>query len=308
MAKKRKNDDNEKPRDGDDSEAPQGGTEGPGIDPERREFIAELKKEILGDLLTTAEVAEILDVHPRTVGEYIRDGRLLATQIGGSWRISVEHLKRFIQGESLREPRGSLPADLEEFAQVIRERGKAVLKEGVERAFPEVVELGGKSRRRRGRPSSMFERFTDQARRVIVLAQAEARQLHHNYIGTEHLLLGLLGDEGVAAQALERLEVDFDTVRSKVAEMVGEGTHASTGHLPFTPRSKKVLEMSLREGLQMGHNYVGTEHILLGLIREGEGIAAQVLVDMDLPLGEVRAEVMKILGEGGAEPRRKKAE
>ena len=125
---------------------------------------------------------------------------------------------------------------------------------------------------------TMFERFTDRARRVVVLAQEEARMLNHNYIGTEHILLGLVREgEGVAAKALEAMDISLNGVREQVQEIIGEGSHAPSGHIPFTPRAKKVLELSLREALQLGHNYIGTEHILLGLIREGEGVAAQVL-------------------------------
>ena len=124
----------------------------------------------------------------------------------------------------------------------------------------------------------MFERFTDRARRVVVLAQDEAKALNHNYIGTEHLLLGLISEgEGVAAKALESLDISLEAVRAQVEEIIGHGTSTPTGHIPFTPRAKKVLELSLREALQMNHSYIGTEHILLGLIREGEGVAAQVL-------------------------------
>ena len=116
----------------------------------------------------------------------------------------------------------------------------------------------------------MFERFTDRARRVVVLAQEEARLLNHNYIGTEHILLGLIHEgEGVAARGLESLGINLEAVRSQVVEIIGQGSQAPSGHIPFTPRAKKVLELSLREALQLGHNYIGTEHILLGLIREG---------------------------------------
>ena len=124
----------------------------------------------------------------------------------------------------------------------------------------------------------MFERFTDRARRVVVLAQDEARRLDHDYIGTEHLLLGLLHEgQGVAAQALDGLGVDLAEVRRRVEEIIGRGQHAPSGHIPFTPRAKKVLELSLREALDLGHDYIGTEHILLGIVREGQGVAAQVL-------------------------------
>ena len=132
---------------------------------------------------------------------------------------------------------------------------------------------------------TMFERFTDRARRVVVLAQEEARLLNHNYIGTEHILLGLIHEgEGVAAKALESLGISLEAVRSQVEEIIGQGGSSPSGHIPFTPRAKKVLELSLREALQLGHNYIGTEHILLGLIREGEGVAAQVLVKLGADL------------------------
>ena len=150
----------------------------------------------------------------------------------------------------------------------------------------------------------MFERFTDRARRVVVLAQEEARMLNHNYIGTEHILLGLIHEgEGVAAKALESLNISLDAVRQQVEEMIGQGQQAPSGHIPFTPRAKKVLELSLREALQLGHNYIGTEHILLGLIREGEGVAAQVLVKLGADLNKVRQQVIQLLsGYQGKEP------
>ena len=142
----------------------------------------------------------------------------------------------------------------------------------------------------------MFERFTDRARRVVVLAQEEARLLNHNYIGTEHILLGLIHEgEGVAAKALESLGISLEAVRAQVEEIIGHGGQAPSGHIPFTPRAKKVLELSLREALQLGHNYIGTEHILLGLIREGEGVAAQVLVKLGADLSRVRQQVIQLL-------------
>src|SRR6266481_3576457 len=150
----------------------------------------------------------------------------------------------------------------------------------------------------------MFERFTDRARRVVVLAQEEARLLNHNYIGTEHILLGLIHEgEGVAAKALESLGISLEAVRAQVEEIIGHGGQAPSGHIPFTPRAKKVLELSLREALQLGHNYIGTEHILLGLIREGEGVAAQVVVKLGADLNRVRQQVIQLLhGYQGKEP------
>jgi ATP-dependent Clp protease ATP-binding subunit ClpC len=149
--------------------------------------------------------------------------------------------------------------------------------------------------RSKGAPP-MFERFTDRARRVVVLAQEEARMLNHNYIGTEHILLGLIHEgEGVAAKGLEALGISLEGVRAQVEEIIGQGQQAPSGHIPFTPRAKKVLELSLREALQLGHNYIGTEHILLGLIREGEGVAAQVLVKLGADLNRVRQQVIQLL-------------
>ncbi|MEV7230546.1 Clp protease N-terminal domain-containing protein, partial [Polymorphospora sp. NPDC051019] len=146
----------------------------------------------------------------------------------------------------------------------------------------------------------MFERFTDRARRVVVLAQEEARMLNHNYIGTEHILLGLIHEGGgVAAKALQGLGISLEGVRHQIEEIIGQGQQSPSGHIPFTPRAKKVLELSLREALQLGHNHIGTEHILLGLIREGEGVAAQVLVKLGGDFNRVRDQVTKLLsGEG----------
>ena len=153
----------------------------------------------------------------------------------------------------------------------------------------------------------MFERFTDRARRVIVLAQEEARMLNHNYIGTEHILLGLIQEgEGVAAKALESMGISLEDVRGEVEAIIGHGTQPHNGHIPFTPRAKKVLELSLREGLQMGHKYIGTEFLLLGLIREGEGVAAQVLTKLGADLPRVRQQVIQLLsgyeGNQGEKP------
>jgi hypothetical protein len=149
----------------------------------------------------------------------------------------------------------------------------------------------------------MFERFTDKARRVVVLAQEEARLLDHGHIGTEHILLGLVHEgEGVGAKALESLGVSLEGIRTRVLEIVPQGEDPPTGHIPFTPRAKKVLELSLREALQFGHNYIGTEHILLGLVREGEGVGAQVLGSMGADLPRVREQVVQLLASSGGVP------
>ena len=142
----------------------------------------------------------------------------------------------------------------------------------------------------------MFERFTDRARRVVVLAQDEARNLNHNYIGTEHLLLGLITEgEGVAAKALDMMNIERDQVREAVIDIIGEGEKPVEGHIPFTPRAKRIFELSLREALQLGHNYIGTEHLLLGLLKEGEGVAAQVLTKLGADLSQVRQAVIQLL-------------
>ena len=150
----------------------------------------------------------------------------------------------------------------------------------------------------------MFERFTDRARRVVVLAQEEARMLGHNYTGTEHILLGLVHEgEGVAAKALASLGISLEAVRQQVREIIGQGQQAPSGHIPFTPRAKRVLELSLREARQLGHTYIGSEHILLGLIREGEGVAVQVLVKLGADLNRLRQQVIQLLhGYQGKEP------
>ena len=162
----------------------------------------------------------------------------------------------------------------------------------------------------------MFERFTERARQVVVLAQDEARALKHNYIGTEHILLGLLREEeGLAARVLESLDITVEEVRAQVARIVGQGDEVTTGQIPFTPRAKKVLELALREALSLGHNYIGTEHILLGLVRENEGVAARILLDFDADAEKIRNEIIRMLsgpgrrqqGSGGGPARRRRA-
>src|SRR5438128_3388442 len=146
----------------------------------------------------------------------------------------------------------------------------------------------------------MFERFTERARQVVVLAQDEARALRHNYIGTEHLLLGLIREEeGLAARVLGSLQVTLDDAREQVARIVGPGDEVTSGQMPLTPRAKKVLELSLREALSLGHNYIGTEHILLGLVRENEGVAARILLDFDADAEMVRNTIIRMLSGPG---------
>jgi ATP-dependent Clp protease ATP-binding subunit ClpA len=146
----------------------------------------------------------------------------------------------------------------------------------------------------------MFERFTERARQVVVLAQDEAKRCRHNYIGSEHLLLGLLREEeGLASRVLESLGVELEEVRSKVNQYVGKGDEITTGQIPMTPRAKRILELSLREALSLGHNYIGTEHLLLGLVRENEGVAARVLLDFDADAQKIRGEILRLLSGPG---------
>src|SRR5947208_15659154 len=146
----------------------------------------------------------------------------------------------------------------------------------------------------------VFVGFKDRARQAAVLAQDEARALKHNYIGTEHILLGLLRDEeGLAGRVLESLEITVEEVRAQVARIVGQGDEVTTGQIPFTPRAKKVLELALREALSLGHNYIGTEHILLGLVRENEGVAARILLDFDADAEKIRNEIIRMLSGPG---------
>src|SRR4026207_1630594 len=147
----------------------------------------------------------------------------------------------------------------------------------------------------------MFERFTERARQVVVLAQEEARTLKHNYIGTEHILLGLLREEeGLAARVLESLDITVERVRAQVVRIVGSGEEVTSGQIPFTPRAKKGPELALREALSLGHNYIGTEHILLGLVRENEGVAARILLDFDADSEKVRTEVIRMRSGPGS--------
>jgi ATP-dependent Clp protease ATP-binding subunit ClpC len=155
------------------------------------------------------------------------------------------------------------------------------------------------------RRQAMFQRFTDRARRVVVLAQEEARMRNHSFIGTEHILLALIDEgDGTGVKALESLGISLDAVRQQVEEIIGQGQHAPSGHIPFTPRAKKVLELSLRESVQLGHDYIGTEHILLGLIREGDGVAAQVLVKLGADLDRVRQQVIQLISTYKEQPDR----
>src|ERR1700749_3664544 len=171
-----------------------------------------------------------------------------------------------------------------------------------DKASPSSIREFSRVRPRRG--FHLFERFTERARQVVVLAQEEARTLKHNYIGTEHILLGLLREEeGLAARVLESLDITVERVRAQVVRIDGSGEEVTSGQIPFTPRAKKVLELALREALSLGHNYIGTEHILLGLVRENEGVAARILLDFDADSEKIRNEVIRMLSGPGSRQR-----
>lgn len=248
-----------------EAEQPQEQDIGAAVTPEeheaRRERIRRLKQELVGDLLTTAEVAEILEVHPRTVGEYVRDGRLSAINLGGGWKVTEHELRRFVQ----------------DLTKLSVDQGEA--------------------RPKGGQSGGMFANFTQKARKIIVAAQRNAREMNHNYIGTEHLLLGLLEDEGVASMVLIEMGLDFGKAKAGVLSYVKAGEAGPIeGHIPFTPRAKSVLELALKEALARGNRYVASEHLLLGLIGEAAGIGAKVVEDATSGLVAVRERVETVLG------------
>jgi len=219
-----------------------------------KDRVRRLKEELFGELLSTAEVAEILEVHPRTVGDYIREGRLHAIQIGGGWKVPEDALREFARG---------------------------------------LTEAGPPPKRR-----GMFGRFTEKARAVTLHAKEEASALGHDYIGTEHILLGLLDEPtGVASRALVNLGLDPTTARDAVKDLVGTSSapKAAVTIFPFTQSAKKVFEYSLREALSLGHKYIGTEHVLLGLMREGEGVGAIVIRQNGIDFSMVLDEVVRLL-------------
>ena len=217
----------------------------------------------------------------------------------GGIGIGMDRLAMVLLRQGLDPRRDPLPG-------AARARPRPLTLSGVRQPYParydgRLGRASGRSRRRRReRGSPMFERFTERARQVVVLAQDEARALKHNYIGTEHILLGLLREEeGLAARVLESLDITVEEVRAQVARIVGQGDEVTTGQIPFTPRAKKVLELALREALSLGHNYIGTEHILLGLVRENEGVAARILLDFDADAEKIRNEIIRMLSGPG---------
>jgi excisionase family DNA binding protein len=258
-----------------------------------------LREEILGSALTLEEVAYILSLDRTTVAKYLREGTIVGFQIGREWLIPEEKLRHYVQrlSQGPRVPPNVTGPEAQVDAPTLR---------GIIDRMRGDLPLVGTRRKRAesttGRPER-FDKFTERARHVLTLAQEEATNLSHNYIGTEHLLLGLLREgEGVAATVLTGLGVELARVRSGVEFIIGSGDKPPAGEVGLTPRAKKVIELAVDEARQLGHHYIGTEHLLLGLVREGHGIAAGVLESLGVTLEKVRAETLRVLTQGARDP------
>jgi excisionase family DNA binding protein len=275
-----------------------------------------LREEIFGDALTLDEVAYVLGLDRTTVAKYLREQTIQAFQIGREWRVPEQELRRYVH----RITRPDEPDEGRQMEIRMMHKGDAEREVGkVPPPPPGLIQRGVKMivRRRDGEPhgetesmsimlEERFQKFTKRARHVLALAQEEALRLRHSYIGTEHLLLGLVREhEGVAGKVLANLGVELDRVRSGVEFIIGRGDRQVSGEVGLTPRAKKVIQLAVDEARQLGHNYIGTEHLLLGLIREGQGIAAGVLESLNLNLQEVRAQTLRVLASkesAGAKP------
>ncbi len=229
--------------------------------------------------MTSEEIAELLHVDPVTIRRLVNKGEMAAYRIGADYRFAPSDLQDYLQRQRIAprvQNEASTNNPLDQFAQLFRKviQGKHFTPSEIDR----------------------FDRFTKRARRVLTLAQEEAQRFKHNYIGTEHLLLGLIREgEGVAAQVLSNLGIEVEQVRQAVEAIIGRGERVVFGEIAITPRAKKVIEMAVDEARRLQHRFVGTEHLLLGLIREGEGIAAGVLESLGLQLEQVRAETVRVL-------------
>jgi excisionase family DNA binding protein len=267
-----------------------------------------LRDEIFGDALTLDEVAYILGLDRTTVAKYLREQIIYAFQIGREWRVPEQALRRYVQRLTHQdEPEESRQVEMRKgTAQMAGMAAKPALP-----PTPGLIQRGVKmiARRREGEPHGetesiavtlqrdRFDKFTNRARHVLALAQEEAMRFRHNYIGTEHLLLGLVREgDGVAGKVLASLGVELDRVRSGVEFIIGRGDQPVSGEVGLTPRAKRVIKLAVDEARRLGHHFIGTEHLLLGLVREGEGIAAGVLESLGLNLQEVRAQTLRIVG------------
>jgi excisionase family DNA binding protein len=257
---------------------------------------AALRKELFGSALSLDEAAYILSLDRTTVAKYLRERTLFGFQIGREWLIPEEELRAYVSrvyrtaAQGGPEEREAQPAGNENAPRPV----DVIQRNLFGKLFPR-----GKDREKLS-PLSRFDKFSDRARRVLTLAQEEATRFSHNYIGTEHILLGLIReDEGVAAVVLSQLEIDLQRVRHAVEHIIGRGDGPAIGEIGLTPRSKKAIELAVDEARQLNHHYVGTEHLLLGLIREGNGIAAGVLESLGVTLEGVRAQTIQVLAQSG---------
>ncbi|QBD79743.1 helix-turn-helix domain-containing protein [Ktedonosporobacter rubrisoli] len=250
------------------------------------EFDKEANSAGIERLMTSDEVAELLHVDPVTIRRLINKGDLAAYRIGSDYRIAPSDLKAYLLHQRMPAKTEATAGSVEPFGQLVQ-----WLRAMWQERLTAPAELVKKERNR-------FDRFTERARNVLSSASEEAKALHHNYIGTEHLLLGLLREgEGIGAQTLQKLGVEADKVREAVIAIIGRGSQDIGDEQPrgLTPRAKKVIELAVDEARRLGHDYLGTEHLLLGLLREGEGIAARILVDMGVVLPRVREEALRLL-------------
>jgi excisionase family DNA binding protein len=267
-----------------------------------------LRDEIFGDALTLDEVAYILELDRTTVAKYLREQIIYAFQIGREWRVPEQELRRYVHRLTHQdEPEESRQVEMRKgTAQMAGMAAKPALP-----PTPGLIQRGVKLIARRRESESheeteslavimqrdRFDRFTNRARHVLALAQEEAIRFRHNYIGTEHLLLGLVREgDGVACKVLMSLGVELDRVRSGVEFIIGRGDRPAVGEIGLTPRAKKVIKLAMDEARRLDHHYIGTEHLLLGLLREGEGIAVGVLESLGISLQDVRAQTLRIVG------------
>jgi len=252
-----------------------------------------LREEMLGSALTLDEVAYILSLDRTTVAKYLRENTLVGFQIGREWRVAEEELRKYVR--SMAEGRRTQGAELERAGGATATSHRGILPDFL-------LRRAGLSKAPPAAGSTKFDKFTRRARHVLQLAQEEAVRFNHNYIGTEHLLLGLLREgEGVAAKVLSQLGVEVDRVRSSVESVVGRGDRPVLGEVGLTPRAKKVIELALDEARRLGHHYIGTEHLLLGMLREGDGVAAGVLESFGLQLEQVRTGTLNVLSQAPRE-------
>jgi excisionase family DNA binding protein len=268
-----------------DNENPE---ERPEVDEAPSQRARALRDEILGSALTLDEAAYVLSLDRTTVAKYLREQTLFGFQIGREWRIPEQDLRAYVGRTIERQRRVIAGETMVIEGELPRSRG----------FFERVRDDLFQERRKpgKGEDSSRFDKFTTRARRVLALAQEEATRFNHNYIGTEHLLLGLIAEgEGVAARVLTSLGADLDQTRGRVMQVIGRGDRPVAGEVGLTPRAKKVIELAVDEARRLNHHYIGTEHLLLGLLREGEGIAAGVLESIDLNLDRVRKQTLAVL-------------